>query len=240
MIVARKEDSYHKAQLLMLLTEIIDDTALKGTMHFKGGTCASMLGYLDRFSIDLDFDLAENSDLKDLRNRFHKIFSGLNFTVSYENKRNIEFIVKYEAAKGSRNSIKVSALPNPYQSNVYKTAYLPEIDRFASCQTIETMFAHKLVAPIDRFRKYKTVAGRDIYDIHHFFMMGYRYSPEIIEERERLKVKDFLKKLAGFIEKQVTETTINEDLNTLLPPDNFQKIRKILKTQTLAYLKEEY
>lgn len=26
--------------------------------NFKGGTCASMLGWLDRFSVDLDFDYA--------------------------------------------------------------------------------------------------------------------------------------------------------------------------------------
>ncbi|HIP71371.1 MAG TPA: hypothetical protein EYH05_08260, partial [Anaerolineae bacterium] len=47
----------HRIQLTRLLTEILDDPYLAASLYFKGGTCAAMLGYLDRFSVDLDFDL---------------------------------------------------------------------------------------------------------------------------------------------------------------------------------------
>ncbi len=108
-----------------------------------------------------------------------------------------------------------------------------------TCQTAETMFANKLVAPLDRFEKYKTIAGRDIYDIHYFFLAGMKYRPEGIEERTKMKTADYLKKLAGFITDRVTETVINQDLNTLLTADKFQKIRKVLKTETLMFIRQE-
>ena len=57
------------------------------------------------------------------------------------------------------------------------------------------MFAHKLVALIDRYEKNGTIAGRDMYDIHHFFQKGYSYSHEIIQERRKSDVSIFLKQL---------------------------------------------
>lgn len=116
---------------------------------------------------------------------------------------------------------------------------MPEIDRTVTCQTIETMFANKLVAPLDRFTKHKNVASRDIYDIHYFFLMGYKYNQLVILERTELSIKDFLSKLIKFIEEKIDDTRINEDLNALLSPVQFQQIRKILKTETLNLLRGE-
>ena len=39
-----------------ILSAIYSDIYLAKNLYFKGGTCASMLGYLDRFSVDLDMD----------------------------------------------------------------------------------------------------------------------------------------------------------------------------------------
>ena len=57
MIDIRPEDIIHKSYLNRLLMEIIDRPVLSHNLAFKGGTCAAMLGYLDRFSVDLDFDV---------------------------------------------------------------------------------------------------------------------------------------------------------------------------------------
>lgn len=43
--------------------------------------------------------------------------------------------------------------------------------------------------------------------------------------------------LIGFIEKEITETIITQDLSTLLPNDKFQKIRRILKPEVLMFLR---
>lgn len=106
-------------------------------------------------------------------------------------------------------------------------------------QTIETMFANKLVVITDRYQKYKTVAGWDIYDIHHFFLQGYSYKGGVIKERTHLDQKAYFVQLVEFMKKHVTQTIINEDLNTLLPPERFQQIRKILIPEVLYFLENE-
>ena len=47
MITLRPQDTVHKAHLLRVLTEIVDNQILSSSLYFKGGTCASMIGILD-------------------------------------------------------------------------------------------------------------------------------------------------------------------------------------------------
>jgi hypothetical protein len=98
------------------------------------------------------------------------------------------------------------------------------------------MFANKLVVVTDRYYLHHSIAARDIYDIHHFFIHGYSYHAPIIRERTGLEPRDYLTKLSDFIKEHVTQTIINEDLNILLPNDQFQRIRKILIPETLSLL----
>jgi predicted nucleotidyltransferase component of viral defense system len=64
----RREDILHKSYLNRVLMEIIDDPIMAHHLAFKGGTCASMVGYLDRFSVDLDFDVMKDADEVELHN----------------------------------------------------------------------------------------------------------------------------------------------------------------------------
>ena len=226
----------HKAWLIRVLTEIADDPEMSSNLRFKGGTCAAMLGFLDRFSVDLDFDVAANANEKILRQKFYDIFKKFDLEIKQESKKALEFWVKYEASANSRNTIKIDALNWQVKANKYAPQYLPEIDRFMTCQTIETMFANKLVAVWDRWRKSKSIAARDIYDIHHFYLQNFAYLPDIIEERTQMPVKKYLAWLSGFIQKHITERLIDEDLNTLVPTEQFKKVRKTLKQETLNLL----
>lgn len=123
------------------------------------------------------------------------------------------------------------------KNNDYQKVKITEIDRFMTCQTVESMFANKLVSVMDRYNRHKKIAGRDIYDVKYFFEQGYEFKNEIIKERTGMETKDYIKKLIVFIEKEVTEDLINRDLNMLLAPDTFSKIRKTLKQDTLLFLK---
>jgi predicted nucleotidyltransferase component of viral defense system len=237
MILIKQEDILHKAQMLRLLAGIVDNPILSPSLHFKGGTCASMLGFLDRFSVDLDFDLIKGADKRKLDSEFRKLFKKLNLEVVSDKREALFYVVKYKAPKNQRNALKVSATDEVYTSNVYKTVMLPEINRLVSCQTIETMFANKLVAATDRYKKHKKIAGRDIYDVRYFFSKGYKFNPKIIEERTDMKAREYIRYLADFIEKKVTDRVITEDLNTLLPYEKFKEIRKTLKSETLIFLR---
>lgn len=230
-------NALHKAQLSRLLIEIIDNPILVQNLYFKGGTCAAMSGFLDRFSVDLDFDTKSGSDNPKMRAEFHKIFKKLNLETKDESKKVLEFFVKYETQLNQRNTIKIDALGEVYKSNVYEPRYLAEIDRIINCQSLETMFANKLVAVQDRWQKRKKIVGRDIYDIHHFFYRGFSYSRELIIERTGMEPKKYLAWLYKFIDEKLTNQIIDEDLNMLLTHEQFQNTRKTLKLEVLNMLK---
>ncbi len=239
MILPKATDAIHRGQLYRLLIEIADNNILTNSLIFKGGTCASMLGRLDRFSVDLDFDIQKEANIKTIKNHLEKTFKTLNLEIKDQSINSIQYVVRYEAQNNQRNSIKIDAVNHPFLSDKHLPSYLSEIDRYLICQTVETMFAHKLVAVLDRYEKHGSIAGRDIYDIHHFFISGYKYDTGIIKERTGLPVKEFLVALKSFIEQKVTGTAINEDLNTLLPSDKYQTIRKSLKFEVLNQLENE-
>ncbi len=241
MIALRPEDILHKSYMDRLLIELIDNPHVSQYLAFKGGTCAAMLGFLDRFSVDLDFDLLDKTQAAKLREEFHIIFKKLSFTVAKEYDKILFFQVKYpHENRGQRNTLKISAHDIPAAANDYTVAYFKEIDRLMKSQTIETMFANKLVAVTDRYAKYKTIAGRDIFDIHHFFMQGYKYKGAIIQERTGLQPNEYIIRLIAFIRKYLTQTVISEDLNTLLPADHFQQVRKVLLPETILFLENEH
>ena len=229
----------HRVQLYRLLIGILDDPQLAAACYFKGGTCAAMRGLLDRFSVDLDFDLVPDTNQTIIEKRLLSVFETLNLEIKDRSQHVPQFFLKYPAPPGSRNTLKLDILPNEISSNKYTKAYLVDIDRYATCQTQATLFANKLVAALDRFERNGTVAGRDIYDIHYFFLQGYAYDTAVIEERRGASVVDYLQELLIFVEKQVTQTSINQDLNVLLEPVKFQQIRKTLKTEVMMFIRDE-
>jgi predicted nucleotidyltransferase component of viral defense system len=239
MITLRPTDAIHKAYLLRTLTEIVDNPILSTSLYFKGGTCASMMGILDRFSVDLDFDLKISANEKELRNEFYKIFDKLGFSLQQESQKALEFFLKYQNSPNQRNTLKIDALNFIVKSNVYVPVFLPEINRTVNCQNRESIFANKLVAIKDRYDRKKSIAGRDIYDIHYFFLKNLKYSERVIIERTGLQVKEYLIYLRNFINEKVNQTLIDQDLNTLLPVETFNKIRKTLKEETLMFLDNE-
>ncbi len=240
MILSSKKDAIHRAWLYRVLINILDNPGLND-LYFKGGTCAAMLGYLDRFSVDLDFDYGgDKKDIPVLKKELKKIFSELGLEIKDESNNDPQFFLKYPTKnEGERNTLKIDiTFPAP-QNNKYEMQRLIDIDRVAKCQSIETMFANKLVALIDRYEKNGSIAGRDVYDIHNFFLNGFEYNREVIKERMGLELKEFFEKLSDFIKEKITNTTITQDLNMLIDYDKFKKIRKTLKSETLMFLKNE-
>lgn len=240
MILPQAKDAVHKAWLYRVLTGIYDDAFLANALAFKGGTCAAMLGYLDRFSVDLDFDYpGERSNLDQTRIRLERVFHDLGLTIRDQSKVVPQYFLKYEALERSRNTIKIDVALPPPKANAYEAKRFHEIDRVITCQTLEAMVANKLVALMDRYEHNEAIAGRDLYDIHHFLLKGYRYNEEVIRERTGKNMAHFFADLIVFVEKNITDEIIAQDLNTLLPYEKFSQIRKILKRETLMFLRDE-
>ncbi|MFH1170785.1 MAG: nucleotidyl transferase AbiEii/AbiGii toxin family protein [Candidatus Vogelbacteria bacterium] len=240
MIIPNRKDAIHKAWLYRILEAIADDRYLARVLFFKGGTCASMLGWLNRFSVDLDFDYAgDEKDIGKTRRTLEDLFARLSLTIKDKSKNGIQYFLRYGGNDLARKILKIDVSFPLFPISKYTPMRFLEIDRILICQTKETMFAHKLIAVMDRFKKTGTIAGRDIYDTHHFFMNGFEYDTDIIERKTGMKTKEFFSNLADFIEKEVTEKIISEDLNSLLPHDTFVAVRKILKREVLGLIKDE-
>jgi len=170
MITLTSADAVCKAWLYRLLVSIVDNRKLQN-LYFKGGTAAAMAGHLDRSSVDLDFDyLGEKGDIEAIRQELKKVFKDLGLKIKDESAKVPQFFLKYPTNKtNARNTLKVDiTFPAPL-SNKYEAVRSNDIERIVICQDVSTMFANKLVAIIDRFVRHGSLAGRDIYDIHHFF-----------------------------------------------------------------------
>jgi hypothetical protein len=61
----------------------------------------------------------------------------------------------------------------------------------------------------------------------------------VIEERTGKEVQQFFAELITFVEEHVTDEILNQDLNMLLPYELFSRIRKVLKQETLMFLRDE-
>lgn len=239
MITPKSNDAKHKVQLTRLLTALVDDSYISRWTHFKGGTCAAMLGYLDRFSVDLDFDSEKQADVQIVEKNISTIITHLGLEIKNKSATTLFYTLKYKAGVGDRNTLKLSFMGEDMGGNVYEKKYIPEIDRFVSCQTIETMFANKLIALMNRYKKNNNIAIRDVYDIHHFFEQGYRYDSKIITLRTGKLAKEYLKEVVLFIEEKITEKDITNDLSFLLEYKHFQALRKTLKQETITLVKDE-
>ncbi len=242
MITPNPHDAIHKAWLYRLLINLNENEIINRMYAFKGGTCAAMRGLLNRFSVDLDFEIIEfmtEIEMLTFRKELEKIFNKLNLKIKDQSKTVPQYFLKYENKENQRNTIKLDFIPKTAKSNEYELVRFHEIDRIINCYTIETMFANKLVAIIDRYEKHKIIAGRDLYDIHYFFIQGFKFNERIIKERTKLNTVKFFQKLISFVEKQITQTIITQDLSYLIEAKEFQKIRKTLKEETLMFLKDQ-
>lgn len=121
MIVPQLKDVVHKAWLYRVLTNIYDDVDLAKVLYFKGGTCAAMLGYLDRFSVDLDFDyVGERDTIPATRKKLENIFAELGLTIRDKSKVVPQYFLKYEAREGQRNTMKIDVAVPPIKANTYE------------------------------------------------------------------------------------------------------------------------
>ena len=128
-----------------------------------------------------------------------EIFIKIGLEIEEKSQNTPQYFLRYPALTNERNTLKIDVTFPPPKSNVYESAAFSEINRVITCQTIETMFANKLVALIDRWEKNKSIAGRDIYDIHHFFIQGFGYNSDVINERTKRRSRIFFKNSSALL-----------------------------------------
>lgn len=219
--------SKHKNILLQILKDIYSDTSIAPYLGFKGGTAAMMFYDLPRNSVDLDLDLLDETKENEVFEKINKIISNYGkITDSYMQRFNLRNVISY--APGAQN-IKVEVNRRQFGSK-YEIKTLLGISMLVMVQ--EDMFAHKLMAMIERVGK----TSRDIFDVHYFAKNNWPINRKIVEERSGLSFKETLEKAVSQLE-SMDNKHILDGLGELLTDSQKDSARAKLKSDTIFQLK---
>lgn len=182
----------HKNILLQILKDIYSDATIGPILGFKGGTAAYLFYDLGRFSADLDFDLLDESKIDYVYEQLDKIIKEYGkIKENYIKQNTIFFLLSYE--EKSRN-IKVEVNLRNFGSKYGIKSYLGIAMKV---MIREDMFAHKLVAMMERIGK----TNRDIFDVWFFLKNNWPINKEIVEKRSQMLYNNFLVKCIDALEK---------------------------------------
>jgi predicted nucleotidyltransferase component of viral defense system len=219
--------SKHKNILLQILKDIYSDTSIAPHLGFKGGTAAMMFYNLPRHSVDLDFDLLDDTKEKEVFEKINQIISTYGkITESYIQNNNLKNVVSYEA---NTQQIKVEVNLRKFGSRYEMKTYLG-ISMLVMVQ--EDMFAHKLMAMIERVGK----TSRDIFDVQYFAKNNWPINKKIVEDRSGISYKETLEKAIDQLE-SMDNKHILDGLGELLTDSQKDSARAKLKSDTVFLLK---
>lgn len=203
----------HEQILKNILRDIFTTPDLQGRLGFKGGTCLYLFYGLDRFSVDLDFNLLA----PDFDERLVNAIVEKNLTVTEKINKHFTWfwMGSYEKGKPQiKLEINKRDYPDKYKNKDFYGITVPTMSP-------DCMFSHKLVAITDRNK----LQNRDLYDAHFMFSNDFSINPEIIQIRTGKTVKQYLSFLIDFIERLAKQANILHGLGELLT-DQQKKIAK--------------
>jgi len=217
----------HKRVLTETLIDIVK--YLNGKVVFKGGTAAMMFYNLSRMSLDLDFDLLEELSEEEIDN-LRIILKKHGEVKDFRDKRfTLFFLLDYEA---NHPNIKVELNKRIWKNNSYETVWLLGVK--IKIADKKTMFSNKLVALCER----RTLAARDLFDIHYFLKLGYPLSEELIKERTGKTLSEYLEYLKNFIIKNYSSKNVLQGLGEILDENQKSWAENHLISETVEELEK--
>lgn len=198
----------HRNILLQILKDIYSDTTISGFLGFKGGTAALIFYNLDRFSVDLDFDLLDKTKEDFVFEKVQNIAKQYGELKEARKKRfNLIFVISYQ--KGEQ-AIKIEINRRNFGSEYQLKTYLG-ISMLVMKK--EDMFANKLMAMRERIGR----ANRDIYDVWFFLKNDWPVNKKAIEDRLGISFAELLQECLVELEKfDKVEAKLKEDTIFLL------------------------
>lgn len=217
----------HKNILLQILKDIFSDTSLSPYLGFKGGTAALMFYGMDRNSVDIDFDLLDESKEKEVFEKIQKIAADYGKIVDSRVKRfNLITIISYDLKS---QNIKIEVNRRNFGSK-YELKTLLGISMLV--MTKEDMFANKLMAMRDRIGR----TSRDVYDVYFFSKKNWPINVKLLENRAKMPIKVVLARCIELLEK-MNNRHILDGLGELLTQSQKDWARQKLRTETVFLLK---
>lgn len=185
----------HKNVLIKILKDIYTDATISPILGFKGGTAATFFYDLDRFSMDLDFDLLDSEKEDYVFERVKEIIEKYGKLKEARKKRfNLFYILSYDDKDINAQNVKVEINRREFGSKYSVESFLG-----ISMQVMvkEDMVAHKLCAMYERIGK----TNRDIFDVQFFLSRDWPVNKKIVEDRMGVSYAEFLKKCIDAMEK---------------------------------------
>ena len=180
----------HKNIFIKILKDIYTDSTISTILGFKGGTAAALFYNLDRFSVDLDFDLLDAEKEDYVFERVKAILENYGKLKQVQKKRfNFFYILSYDEKDINAQNIKVEINRREFGSKYDVKSFLG-----ISMQVMikEDMAAHKLCAMYERIGK----TNRDIFDVQFILAHDWPVNKKIVEIRTGMTYKDFLNNLS--------------------------------------------
>lgn len=220
----------HKSILIKILKDFFTDPAVGTILGFKGGTAAALFYELDRFSVDLDFDLLDAEKEDYIFEKVKAILEKYGKLKNAEKKRfNLFYMLSYDNKDINAQNVKVEINRRQFGS---KYNILPFMGISMQVMVQEDMAAHKLCAMYERLGK----TNRDIFDVRYFLHKDWPINKKIVEERMKMSYKDFLKASAEALEK-FNDSNILSGMGELLTEKQKNWVREKLKADTIFLLK---
>ena len=217
----------HKNILLQILKDIYSDTSIAPYLGFKGGTAALLFYDLERNSVDLDFDLLDDTKEEEVFRKIQKITESYGVITESRIKHfNLLNVVSYK--KGAQQ-IKVEVSRRQFGSR-YEVKTLLGISMLVMVK--EDMFAHKLMAMFERIGK----TSRDIFDVYFFCKNNWEINKKIVESRSGMSFEDTLIKCIKMLE-DMDNKHILDGLGELVSSSQKDWAREKLKKETIFLLK---
>jgi len=221
----------HKNILIKILKDIYTDTTISPILGFKGGTAATFFYDLDRFSMDLDFDLLDSEKEDYVFERVKTIIENYGTLKEARKKRfNLLYVLSYDDKDINAQNVKVEINRREFGSRYSVESFLG-----ISMQVMakEDMAAHKLCAMYERIGK----TNRDIFDVHFFLSHDWPVNKKIVEDRMGVSYAEFLKKCIDVMEKFDDSNVLAGQGELLLTEKQKVWIKANLKTETIFQLK---
>ena len=220
----------HKNILIKILKDIYTDATISPILGFKGGTAATFFYELDRFSVDLDFDLLDSEKEDYVFERVKAILESYGKLKEARKKRfNLFYILAYDDKDINAQNVKVEINRREFGSKYAVESFLG-----ISMQVMvkEDMVAHKLCAMYERIGK----TNRDIFDVQFFLSHDWSVNKNIVEERMGMPYSEFLEKCIDIMEK-FNDGNILSGMGELLTEKQKDWVKKKLKPETLFSLR---
>lgn len=217
----------HREVMLTVLRKIYTKEGLRSILGFKGGTAAMLFYDLPRFSVDLDFDLLDESKKEFVLLELKKILKPLGEVRDATEKYFTLFgLLNYE--KGQRNlKIEISkrGSKSVYQPMNYLGTSMMVVTR-------DDMVACKMAALATR----KKFATRDMYDTWYFLSNHWEMDEEVLRQQTEVGTEKSLQIMIERV-KKVDDNEILEGLGELLTEKQKDWVKSKLKEELLFLLR---